>query len=110
MLYLRHSHITLVVKPIARDKIDCTITTHKRSRGSTNSISWIAPISAYQLDVKSVAGKPAHIMIVAVRTNTKVIATVITSHAVHLVVNMCHARNMPSHRFPILDCGLAYKQ
>ena len=59
--------------------------------------------------MKSVAVKPAHIVIVAARTKTKVIATVITSHAVKLVVNMCHVRSMPSHGFPILDCGLAYK-
>ena len=51
----------------------------------------------------SVAVKPTHI--VDLRTNTKVIAKVITSHAVKLVVNMCHVRSMPSHGFPMLEAA-----
>ena len=27
-------------------------------------------------------------------------------HTVRLVVNMCNAKNMPSHSFPVLTCGL----
>ena len=51
----------------------------------------------------SVAVKPTHN--VHLHTDTKVIAKVITSHAVHIVVSMCHVRSMPSHGFPLLEAA-----
>ena len=51
----------------------------------------------------SFAVKPTHN--VDLRTNTKVIAKVITSHAVKLVVDMCNVRSMPSHAFPMLEAA-----
>ena len=51
----------------------------------------------------SFAVKPTHN--VDLRTNTTVIAKVITSRAAKLVVDMYNVRSMPSHAFPMLEAA-----